>query len=234
MSVTELVLWNLLVTNRAARLWIISSLWMWSFLYGFHTVAQYSRMERTIVMYAIVFVSWLPILRLRLRKPSMLFEFFTILSIWGFQSSLFDKSTPRYLEVVSACNWCPFSLYDSFSGSLEVATLITLHLAGWNSIAQVDSHLSRAWRSSWRISLSALLLISLYTIQSSANRRTFNWMCSVRSFMKMRNSSWPRTVPWGTALTTGALYDVSPSMTTCCVRPDRNDSIHLWVLPWTP
>ena len=90
-------------------------------------MAQYSRFERTIVMYAIVFVSWLPILRLRPRKPSMLFDFFTILSI---QSRLFDKSTPRYLEVVSACNWCPFSLYDSMSGSLEVATLITLHLAG--------------------------------------------------------------------------------------------------------
>ena len=42
--------------------------------FGFHTVAQYSRLERTIVMYAIVFVSWLPILRLRLRKPSMLFD----------------------------------------------------------------------------------------------------------------------------------------------------------------
>ena len=50
--------------------------------------------------------------------------FFTILSIWGFQSRLFDRSTPRYLEVVSACNWCPFSLYDSMSGSLEVARFV--------------------------------------------------------------------------------------------------------------
>ena len=40
-------------------------------------------------------------------------------------------------------------------GSLEVVTLVILHLAGWNSIAQVDSRLSIALRSSVNVSKGA-------------------------------------------------------------------------------
>ena len=47
MSVTELVLWNRFVTNRTCFC-----------LYGFHTVAKYSRFDEcTIAMYAIDLVS---------------------------------------------------------------------------------------------------------------------------------------------------------------------------------
>lgn len=130
----------------------------------------------------------------------MLFDFLEILSMWDFQSRLLEVSTPKYLEVVSACNWYPFSMYVVKYGFLELASHCIL-LCGilWAVFSQISS----SCRSCWRMSQSVRLLFSLYTIQSSAKMPTLERSISVKSFIKMRTRSCPRTVPCSTPLTTG-------------------------------
>ena len=53
-------------------------------------------------------------------------------------------------------------------------------------------------------------------------------------YIYIRNSSGPRTVPWGTPDVTGLESDDIPSKTTVCSRSVRKDEIHPRVVPVTP
>ncbi len=52
--------------------------------------------------------------------------------------------------------------------------------------------------------------------------------------MNKRNSSGPRTVPWGTPDSTSAHDDASPSTTTCCDLFWRKPAIQAPTLPFMP
>jgi hypothetical protein len=54
-----------------------------------------------------------------------------------------------------------------------------------------------------------------------------------RSLMYIKNSSVPRTVPWGTPEVTGAGSDATPSKITLWVRPARKLLIKFKVGPRT-
>ena len=113
-------------------------------------------------------------------------------------------------------------------------TLIEWHLATLNFICQSASHCPKLVRSSCKVKQSWSECIFLYRTQSSANRRTEDLMLSGRSFMKRRNRTGPKTDPWGTPDSTGTGSEAWPSKTTCWVRPESHELIHLWVDPLIP
>ena len=57
----------------------------------------------------------------------------------------------------------------------------------------------------------------LYMMQSSAKSLILDWTQSGRSLIKTKNSSGPKTVPWGTPLRTLTLSDLAPSTVIFCV-----------------
>ena len=69
---------------------------------------------------------------------------------------------------------------------------------------------------------------------SSAKIFTWDWMSWGRSFMYSTKRSGPRTKPCGTPELTGTSSEDSPSPTTACVRPTKNDFIHVRVSPLLP
>ena len=73
-----------------------------------------------------------------------------------------------------------------------------------------------------------------YNNASSAKSLTVELRLSGKSFIYIKNSSGPKTVPWGTpdVVTTGA--DDAPSITTDWVRCVRNDSNQLCSGPRIP
>ena len=84
-DVTLLVFLYLSVVYLAALSWTISSLNLSSWVCGFQTDDQYSMLGLTREKYAAVLVASDETLRFLLRNPSVLFAFFTALSICFFQ-----------------------------------------------------------------------------------------------------------------------------------------------------
>ena len=74
----------------------------------------------------------------------------------------------------------------------------------------------------------------LYRTQSSANRRTEDLILSGKSLLKIRKRIGPKTDPWGTPDKTGTGSEAWPSKTTCWLRPESHELIHLWVDPRIP
>ena len=70
--------------------------------------------------------------------------------------------------------------------------------------------------------------------QSSANRRTDEFMLFGKSFIYTRNNSGPSTVPWGTPETTSVQVVCSPPTTTLWTWYLRKPEIHVCVLLWMP
>ena len=99
---------------------------------------------------------------------------------------------------------------------------------------QVCAQTSSCFRSSCKEMWSLMELISLYSKQSSAKRRTFDVTESGRSFMWHRKSSGPRTVPWGTPESTLVDSDADPSSTTRIVLLVRKLVSQDKVVPCTP
>ena len=116
------------------------------------------------------------------------------------------------------------SLYEVFFlRLLLVQTLMTVHFSGWKRFCHLISQSSRAVRSVWRSTESLSFLMCRYRRQSSANSIASEvFTTSGRSLMKARNSSGPKTVPWGTPESTSFWEDFWPSKTTCWDRPLRN------------
>ena len=85
------------------------------------------------------------------------------------------------------------------------------HFSTLKSICQIFDQCTSLLRSSCRVILSDVLFIVLYSTQSSANRRIFDVMLSAISFMQIRNSVGPKTVPCGTPDVTDAISDVALS-----------------------
>ena len=66
----------------------------------------------------------------------------------------------------------------------------------------------------------------LYRMQSSAKSLILDQTQSEISFIKTKNSSGPKTVPWITPLRTSTLSDMAPSTVTSCVLCVRKAFIH--------
>ena len=71
----------------------------------------------------------------------------------------------------------------------------TLHFEILNAMPQVLLHSTSFVRSSWSVVVSALETISLYKRQSSAKSLTVELMLQAMSFIKIRKSIGPITVP---------------------------------------
>ena len=93
---------------------------------------------------------------------------------------------------------CPDNSYWYGMGVCFLDTLIILHLAALNFIPHVDPQLSSKFRSFCRSFWSCLLLISLYTRQSSAKSLTLEEITDGKSLMCSKNRIGPKTVPCGT------------------------------------
>ena len=87
-------------------------------------------------------------------------------------------------------------------------------------------------RSSCNCSWPVLVLMTRYNKQSSANKRALDFIISGRSLMKNRNSSGPKTVPWGTSESTELEW--VPSRSTCSVRSCKKCCIYCSVLSCIP
>ena len=109
-----------------------------------------------------------------------------------------------------------------------------LHFVALNLMPQVFAHFSRLCRSCCRVIWSWKVLISLYSRQSSANRRTWEETAAGRSFMWQRKRRGPRTVPCGTPESTVVVLELMPSRTTFIVLWERKHSSHLWRGPVMP
>jgi hypothetical protein len=105
---------------------------------------------------------------------------------------------------------------------------------GWNSICHVSSHCCSDVRSLCKAAASSSFRICLYNRQSSAKSRTSGVVCSGKSFMKVKNSNGPFTVPCGTPDITSAQEDVTPSNTTFCVLLLKKSCTYFQVFPLTP
>ena len=105
-----------------------------------------------------------------------------------------------------------------------------LHFRTLNSMPQVLLQATSLSRSCCRSRQCCSLRTSLYSIQSSANNRMEDEVSLAMSFMNMRKSMGPSTVPWGTPDRTEASLDAWPSTTTLWDRLDRNDSIQAMTL----
>ena len=77
-------------------------------------------------------------------------------------------------------------------------------------------------------------LISLYRTQSSANRRTVEWILLGKSLMYIRKRRGPSTVPCGTPDSTWVQGECPPLTTTLCSRHVRNFEIQACVLLLMP
>ena len=91
-SVTELVLWYLRETKRAARRWTISTLCVYFLMrYGSHTGEQYSSMGLTSPLYAVSF-TWVRLIgRFLRRKANCLLALWHVLFMWFAQVRLGRK-----------------------------------------------------------------------------------------------------------------------------------------------
>ena len=116
-----------------------------------------------------------------------------------------------------------------------VVMRITSHLSGLKCICQSRSQSCKLLKSSWRDVVSSLILMYRYRRQSSANNLAVLFTLLGRSLMYIKkNSSGPRTVPWGIPEVTGAVSDATPSTITLWVRPARKLLIQFKVGSRTP
>ena len=93
---------------------------------------------------------------------------------------------------------------------------------------------SRASRSACRASWSARLCTGRYMRQSSANNLTWEVTTLGRSFMWIKNSKGPRTVPWGTPDKTLAGLEYFPSTSTDCDLVFKKEAVHFHRGPCMP
>ena len=115
--------------------------------------------------------------------------------------------TSMYFALSVHHSMWPSIVYSESATFRLLAMRMTSHLSGLNFIYQ-SSHCCRLSRSSWSALASAEKFIHLYRRQSSAKRHALDLTQDGRSLIYTRNSSGPRTVPWGTPYITGAAEDV--------------------------
>ena len=152
--------------------------------------------------------------RFRRREDVVLFAFLHTLSIWLFHDKFWLMVIPRYFPLDVMFNSFPWMKYDDGMILRLVVMRITSHLSGLKCICQSRSQSCKLLRSSWRDVVSSLVLMCRYRRQSSANNIAVLLTLLGRSLMYIKNSSGPRTVPWGTSEVTGAVSDATPSTIT--------------------
>ena len=78
--------------------------------------------------------------------------------------------------------------------------------------------------------------LNVYSYTRHSHLQTEDLMLSDRSLIRMRNRNrtGPRTDPWGTLDSTWTGSEAWPSKSTCWVRPESHELIHLWVDPLIP
>jgi hypothetical protein len=119
-----------------------------------------------------------------------------------------------------------------------VVMRITSHLLGLKCICQSRSQSCKLLRSSWRDVVSSLVLMCRYRRQSSANNLAVLFTLLGRSLMYIKNSSGPRTVPWGTPEVTSTAFlrrnlsscpaNIRTKCYTTFVRPQLEYASSVW------
>ena len=143
-----------------------------------------------------------------------------------FQSRFDVSSTSRYFYVVKDSKGTSCTLYDVCHGFFLCNMCITKHLDLFKVICHVLSQSQSSAIPFWRLAQSRAFLITGYRRHSSAKRRSCESMLFSLSFMKIRNSRSPSTVPCWKPEVTWTWLDVAPSSTICWVPEVRKDSIH--------
>ena len=100
-------LWRL-SAHLAARLCKASRALTFLVVWGSQTAQAYSRMGRTIILYA-VDLALLDVILLRLRNPRVLLALFVLFSMWVSQVAFDESVTPRYLACSTLSNSWPCS-----------------------------------------------------------------------------------------------------------------------------
>ena len=174
-------------------------------------------------------------LRFLLRKALTELAFFVTASMCVLKLSFESRWTPRYLPESTTSRTCSRIEYVGGIGDCLLVKLMTWHFEGLNSISHLCSQMSKASRSCCSLLLSRRDVIRLYSTQSSAKSLVVECLTQDgRSLMYIRNSSGPKTLPWGTPEVTEATLLTHPSTMTCCVRSCRKSWIQLRAFPRMP
>ena len=199
---------------------------------GPHTQFPYSSVGRTIVLKSSGTVSLSSFSKDLLIKPSILNPLATAWAVCMWNRSSLSTTTPRSFSEAVLCKTIPFILYSWWL--FRVPRCITLHLSMLNGSCQAADQLASASISCCSILHSSGLSTVLNTFVSSANIFTTELIESGKSLIYIKNRTGPRTLPWGTPLTTSSHPDLASPTRTLWRRPVRNDLIQLYNRPRIP
>ena len=137
---------------------------------GSHTVAAYSMMGSTRVLYAVSLIPRELIFRFLLRKPRVLLAFEQTLLMCSFQLRSLVKHSSRQFTLLTVCNMCPRSWYWGWGRPFLLwVTGSVVHFSGWKTMSHLFSH-SASWsRFCCRRSWSSGDSTTSYTAVSSVN-----------------------------------------------------------------
>ena len=197
-----------------------------SFEYYWQVYFVHSSLGRTKVLYATSFVLSGAKAKFLRRKPSVLVALEEISEMCWPHSILSEIDKPRYFA-----DW---TFVKGIVKEYLFVMLIPSHshrvtFGHIEFICQSASHCPKLVRSYCRIKLSWIQFMFLYRTQSSANRRTEDLVLYSKSCIKIRNRIGPKTDLCGTLDNTGTGSEAWPSKTTCWVRPESHELIHLLV-----
>ena len=183
---------------------------------GDQLVEQYSRLDLTKDVYAVVLVCSLFIWRFLLKNPNNFCAFDVTLFMYAFKVMLDEMATPRYFAVSTGSRMCSFKMQLYLKGVLDPVIEIELHLAGWNCMP----HCASLFKSFCGVSQSENCPIDLQRIQSSAMRRVCDDTAAGRSFINARKRmGLYRTDIWGTPLTLCWMTHQELPAAFCCILP---------------
>ena len=152
----------------------------------------------------------------------------------SYQFNSLDSSTPRYLADSSHLRIRPLRSNQTVIAFAFYKLRRRCTSPGEKTCPIAFSHSHSCCRPSWRMTMTVVgWLDFLYTTQSSAKSLECDLMLAGRSLINSRQSTGPKTLPWGIPLLTWAGSDATPSTVTLWDLSVRNALIQFKVLPIT-
>ena len=107
--------------------------------------------------------------------------------------------------------------------------VISYVLLALNVTYQMSAHASSLFKLHWKLSthmiLSHVFLMAIWSVESSVNKWMSFSRCEANSSIKIRKSTGPRILLWGTPADTGFTDDVKPPRTIYCCLSGRKEAI---------
>ena len=232
---TLLVLRHLLQVQLAAVLCTLSTCWIWVLQYGLQIGAAYSSLGRNKDLYA----SSLVLLGAKakfLRRKHIVLLLWTKYqrnvdpspcSLWLlYQYILRSERFPKFADAECTYEWF---VCVSIAASLSKSDI-------WHHWTSFPFGLPEPKTVKIFLQNETVLQWMNVPIQDTIVRKQANWRLDIigRSFIKIRKRISPRTDPRGTQYKTETGSEAWPSKTTCWLRPESHELIHLWVNPLIP